>query len=157
MKDIEKGRVQGRPLRCRFEIASRGGCQWTRKVNSGINAYLLDSSSSPGATFHLTNCKCLTRHSIEGNHERHAESLCGTAPSVGDARPDTRNPGEVGRSRRHVRNHVCQRPGSRRRRGYCCATGLSHHPGGGGRGSAWRHHQGSSGVPQPTGGVLDEP
>ena len=95
MQDVEKGRVQGRPLRCRFEIASRGGCQWTRKVNSGINAYLLDSSSSPGETFHLTNCKCLTRHSIGGNHESHAESWCGAAPSVGDARPDTRNPGEV--------------------------------------------------------------
>src|ERR687887_360901 len=34
MKEIEKGWVQGRSLRCSFDIASRGGRQWTHTINS---------------------------------------------------------------------------------------------------------------------------
>jgi hypothetical protein len=34
MEEVEKGWVQGRSLGCSFDIASRGGCQWTHTINS---------------------------------------------------------------------------------------------------------------------------
>jgi hypothetical protein len=57
MKDVEKGWIQGRPLRCSFDIASRGGHRGTHKVNSVTTwPVLIEDRVGEGTSASIAGC-----------------------------------------------------------------------------------------------------